>query len=437
MSCILLGLSFMTYLIPLAAFQLGQLASLKRPGAALALLASVGVGSAFLGLVFQVPVLFFAAFCVLLWAPFLLPLVWLRVSCQHKHWSLAVGLLPVALLSIFLMSLPVVPDVVSFLETYFQSAQGALPPQWSKEFSQTASQVLILIKSSVLPELYALSPWQRLVWVTIGNGQPWFLSLMAIAIGNVVLTDLGARNVERIWAIAHAVVNNPQVFSQEAINTCLAICHNAPQSINTHPAHVVKDRLGSLGVPHTPRMSILTELPGKSIQIWPPFKPRPPWPPSERAWGGVFSFPSENSWFWEFSKLPFALCFGAVAWLASLLYWSSSVATGGLPATGSIQATVVAWVSQKPPMVQGALGVATWFSFSALCLLAAQGCAVLYVRLVKWALFALVLAGLIASSKGLLPPAGFVGILAAVGFLDEIMGWRVPQLPGKTKSVLR
>ncbi|NBX15859.1 MAG: hypothetical protein EBR09_00685 [Proteobacteria bacterium] len=408
-SGLLIAVSLLAFVLPLAAYHVAQVASVLRVRTSIFLLIVVSLGLYFLGILSHQPVFAMAGTSGLLSAPLLVIVLLLRSRQMPVWWALAILSLPVALLLSFLLQVPQGFN----LEEWVTAELARLPvrPDLNKE------QILQQLKSSAalepLQRVFNLTDWQRLAWFLFSEAGALSLSLLASLFGTLALIDYAFTQGERIRSIISYVLERGSEFPAQMVGLLTQTQESmtgirsgfvsrpegsaAPLSVVSHskvvPA-VAKPTDAASGIDSLLRSVLRDPVPPSSADLL----------------GYRFRFAEPRGWNFRAFDVPI---WASVPSLGLLVYLS-------LLWKGDSELSQ--WLPAAP------LGVVlVWGAFAALAVLTAlavQGAVVIHARMKPLAGLFLILFVLVLVSAVKGGALTLVAALAALGLLDNAYDFR-------------
>lgn len=429
---IFVAISFIIQLIPLAVFNVAQVAAILGKRAALLLMIAVAV------LFFMLSSLFGALFAangiiVLFAIPFFILAIFVREKKKHWLYAAAIMLAPVVL---FFYSIIFTADkskfdsvmngevAVSQSETKDKPtlldsqtlASSTASSNETKSISNNSISVNYLdnldnprhlfekLKQEnpegfkVLAEFLNYEPWQRILFFVFGSGSIFMLVALLIAFANVVFVDFGFEQIERLRAIVNYVRRNSHSFATQLVNSLFAL-----PMVNTK-----KTATPFLISQHKGQNSETLE--GRNFSplsiFW-----KPPKLKNTIYWQGyIFPFQGKSPWNLREFLLPFPLVIGAVASLAAMGIWFEN-----------FDAMLTALQHSQYAMVLASLSL---ISLILLSIVALQGMFTLYKRLTTIVSLLLMIVVMSLMGNNLIGSFEILGFFGAVGLLDYVYDWR-------------
>ncbi len=408
-SGLLVGISFLVMLIPLALYHLAQVAATLRVKAAMKLLAAV-IGLFLLGAIFlREPLLIVGSMIALFWTPFFAIGLFQREGRRPFGMSAFLFAIPVFLAGAFVFIIPLVPDFAVFFDSQRDLAlarvleqgvpQGTTPAEYEKFFHENFDRFKSTVEFQQISKFVALSGWQRLVWLVFDQGVAYFVGLILICLANLIFLDLAFEQVERLRAVGRYVLNHQGSFPGEMVqvvgSSAVMVQHDNSLDENIKVLGTEKSRgreneegseLASIFFKPKP-FSNRIEVFGLRFQI-------------ERVWKG---------WGLKVLQIPLPFVAFAIVFLLSVVGFFKD-----LPKLVEVAQGPYGWI----------LGLGGALTLTTLCIVSVQGVLVLHARLASWLFFASML--LLISFGAFVPvkPYLFLGIFGTLGLLDYVYDFR-------------
>lgn len=407
-SGVLIGISLLAFVLPLAAYHVAQVASMTRARAGILLLLIVSFFLYLLGVVTRVPVFVVAGSLGFLISPLMAGVLYIRQRSNSAWWALFVLSLPVVLMLMSLLSVP----------------QGFnIEQRLSEEFAKTTHPELLAQRETLLKQLqssaalaemqrlFDLESWQRLAWFLFSGGGALALTIFGSLAGTLVLLDFAYAQAERLRGIVKYVLSRPESFPQSLLSVVkqTKVGMAALQGAKMTMAAEI-ERGAVVVASHAKKMSENKSTTG-GLKLMLGSVLREPLPRgTSLLWGYRFKMSAEPGWHLRQFAIPLWLGFPSLlvlGYLATL--WQGD--------KGLSQ-----WLSQSPFGEQ--LLWAAVLAVGVLVGLAVQGALVLYVRLRPWVALLSVFAVILLSSATDTGPLVMTVVLAAVGLLDNAYDFR-------------
>jgi hypothetical protein len=411
-SGIFVALSFIVMFIPLALFNVTQVAAMLGKRVAFFLMLAVSGTFLLFGSIFSQFSLLVTGFFVLGTIPFFISAIAIREA--GKHWLSATFVLfiPVILMFGFLSFGPPRLDHDQFSKTFTQFQKALKEKSQTKELSsfqrpqtsQVLSEYVQKLESSSdvssARDFFGYTVWQRVCFFIFGAGSSFFLLALVVSFANVVLVDFGFEQIERLRAIANYVKSNPPGMSAHLGAALLAMPMvranrlSSPLTITQHSAFTFDAKVN------------FSKNAGFWSFIWKPLKPQ-----HSIYWQGYsFSFQGKTPWDLRSFSLPFGLALFSIAFIGSVPFWCGNFEN----------ILVFLEKSYWAPY----FSVLSLFSFVAMTVLALQGMCTLYKRVSLIFIFLFMAVFLLLGSKISLGPYTVLAVFGAIGLLDDVYNWR-------------
>jgi hypothetical protein len=226
-SGLLVAISFVALVLPLATFHLGQVAAALRTRTAVSVLFSVVGVCLLLGFAFQIQPLILGGLVGLVWSPLLAFSLFARARLYPVGLVAFLFGLPLLLLIGFALSTPSVPDLGAVLRQQVEQALaqgrglGGMKENEAAQMADTArqglSQLIATQEFASWSQAAALAPWSRLFWLVFGDGAPLLLVFVFLCFGNVLFLDVAFAQFERLRAVAQYVKGRASQFPSELV----------------------------------------------------------------------------------------------------------------------------------------------------------------------------------------------------------------------------
>jgi hypothetical protein len=420
LSGILIAISLLAFVFPLAAYHAAQVASVLRLRSAVFLMAAVSVLIYLLGMTTRLPVFVMAGTFGILSLPFLGLSLGVRLKKRSAIWALLILAVPLVLMLSSLLGLPQGFNIEAWLSANITSGLG------TTNATQAETLLRQLNESRVVDEMQRFldqESWERLAWLLFADAGSLSVFVLGSLAATVVLIDFAFNQTERMRLVLRYVLDNREIFPQQMV------------SIFQQTFDSMKALMGREKVPGTAPVaeSIIVQShvkkapQGESARDagagWPEKKQRvstPAWikklsrspspPGTTDLFGYRFTLSAEPGWSSRLFAVPLWL---AVPALGFLLYISS---------LWKGDAELASWLPVEP------LGpVLVWSSLVALAVLVAlalQGALIVHACLRPLVALAAVFAVLLLSSALNGGPFLVVAVLAGVGLLDNAYDFR-------------
>lgn len=411
-SALFVAVSFIVMLIPLAIFNVSQVAAILGKRVAFLLMLVVSLAFILLGKLFSNIPLIFTGFFVLTAIPFFMSAIAIREKKRHCSLAAAVLFLPVAFIFGILTFAPKL-DNAQFeqaLTEFQQSIVSKSSSQGNEELEKATqgstkvfSQYIQNLESSpqilAAREFIGYSAWQRLGFFVFGMGSSFFLLVLLISFANVVFVDFGFEQIERLRAIVNYVRKNPATFSSHLTSALFAMPMVRANRLQT-PIMITQH--SSQNLDHTLETGKFSFL----SAVWKPLKPK-----NVIHWQGYsFQFEGKSPWSLREFSLPFPIACIAIAVVGIIGFWY-----GSLEAILSLLQNAV-----FAPFV----AILCVLSFIAITVIALQGMFTIYKRVPTLLVFVLMVTLLYFGSKSSFGPYTVLAVFGAVGLLDYVYDWR-------------
>lgn len=408
LSGMLIGLSFVTMLVPLALYHVAQVAAaLKLRTTYLLMLAVIAVTFA-LGFLFREEVFLLGAAVGCFWAPLFAIAVYERKRNRPVTLSAVLFFVPTLLVLASAWMIPHISDLGDFLEQKRAEVEeqmlaggGVTDPQTQRFLDDWREGI---VKTRETPEYAALarvaaySPPQRISWLVFDSDAAYFFifGLLLNALASLVFLDHAFEQVERLRAVVRYVLEKRGGFSPKLVEGVsrfpMATGHEGESE---DPIRIVSHRVYR---PDDSRLASAFLLPNRALNT---------------IFFGGYEFALErlhNRWQLRSFALPLWLGLLSIVFLVfvSLYYGEPQV--------------VIETASSGQYGLAIALGSVV--SMLLLSVLAVQGMLVFYLRLVPLALMLVVLVALSVALWSGLNPYVLVAAMGSVGLLDYIYDFR-------------
>jgi hypothetical protein len=432
----LIALSFVSMLIPLAAYHVAQVAAAVRFRTAAALLLGVASLVFIFGVVLRSDAFMAGGLAAFFWSPFLLGMVYFRSRAAHRFWGVALALAPLGLGLGVVLSTPVsllTPETLKnkIDQTFSQmmplsEGQGSSPKslEMAKAKEESRNQLLQeaekFSKSAefeLLASVLSKDVSQRIFWLVFGKGGGLLFYTSLICLINLLLVDIAQTQVARYRSLVHYVLSKRSSFSSEIFSRLQAqvvtawISGSAP---NSKEASV--EGFKKLVEAKTTSVGKFPKVAEAFSQIW----TKKQGPQFSHFWGLQFEF-GRGPWDLKSRSLPLWLSLGSVAWIV-LAVWLN-------PEHFALSSNGI-----KPELTvffQGwstlAGDFAAWTSLAAFFLLtclSVQGLLVVYARLSPLTLMLVVFLMMVLGPLFALNPFLGFAALGSLGLLDEAFDLR-------------
>ena len=414
-SALFVAVSFIVMLIPLAIFNVSQVAAILGKRVAFLLMVVVSLAFILLGKLFaNLPIIFTGLF-VLAAIPFFMSAIAMREKKRPWYYAAIILFIPV----LFIFGLPTLgvskmdnEQFAKALTEFQQNVSATLPVQGSPEaeklYGQDSNKDLTQIiqelgsspQGSAAREFIGYNSSQRLGYFVFGMGASFFLLVLLISFANVVFVDFGFEQIERLRAIVNYIRRNPSSFSSQLTAALFAMPMVRANRLQT-PILITQHSSQNLE-----NQKLESSKFGFLSALWKPLKPK-----NVIHWQGYsFQFEGKSPWSLREFSLPFPIAFIAIAVVGFIGFWY-----GNLEAIlSSLQDTVFA------PFI----AILCVLSFIAITIVALQGMFTIYKRVPTLLVLSLMVALVFFSSKLSFGPYTILAVFGAVGLLDYVYDWR-------------
>ncbi|NBO39118.1 hypothetical protein EBU99_11105 [bacterium] len=408
LSGVLIGISLVAFVLPLAAYHVAQVASVLRVRTAVFLFLTVSFFLYLMGQITHLPMFVMAGTTGFLTSPLLAIVLLIRARSKSAWWALAVLALPVFF---SLMSLLSVPQGLN-VEQWLTSELAKIPANQSASVNK--EQVLAQMRNAQvfqqLQKLFDLHSWQRLAWFLFSEGGALSVSIFGSLLGTVALIDFAFNQTERIRGVLDYVLQRASEFPPQLVQLLLRTRESLTSLLRGIGNEVGNAPSTSLISSHQRKPQPVRKE-GAALQSLFARLLREPLPPGETdVLGYRFRLAVDPGWHFRSFAVPLWLSTPALAVLVYLAtLWKGDDALGSwLP--GRPLGPVLVWSALI------ALGVLTG--------LALQGALVLYARLRPMAAVVAVFAVLLLSSAFAGGALSLAALLAGLGLLDSAYDFR-------------
>ncbi len=412
-SALFVAVSFIVMLIPLAIFNVSQVAAILGKRVAFLLMLVVSLAFILFGKLFaNIPLIFTGVF-VLAAIPFFMSAIAMREKRRPWYFAAIVLFMPVLFIFGFLTFVVPKLDSVQFRQalTEFQqnvtanlSSQGNLgankASQDSVKLLQEVQELSFSEQVSTAREFISYSSWQRFGFFVFGMGSSFFLLILLISFANVVFVDFGFEQIERLRAIVNYVRRNPAAFSSQLTSALFAMPMVRANRLQT-PILITQHLNQSLDnqTSDSSKFKFLTA-------VWKTLKPK-----NVIYWQGYsFQFEGKSPWSLREFSLPFPIAFISIAFLGAIGF-----GYGNLEAILSVL---------QDPVFAPFIAILSVLSFIAATIVALQGMFTIYKRVPTLLVLVLMVALLYLGSKSSFGPYTILAVFGAVGLLDYVYDWR-------------
>lgn len=413
-SAFFVAVSFLVMLIPLAIFNVSQVAAIL--GKKVAFLLMLGVSSVFIffGIPFSNPSLIFTGVFVLAAIPFFMSAIAMREKKRPWYFAAIVLFIPVFFLLGTITFAPKLDHVQlgQVIAKIQQNVSSRISTQGNseaeKENSESLKNVLQVFQEfqsapqfAEVREFIGFSAWQRLGTYVFGMGSYLFLIVLLISFANVVFVDFGFEQIERLRAIVNYVRRNPAAFSSSLTSVLFAMPMVRANRLQT-PILITQHTNQNLDhqSAESSKFSFLSA-------IWKPLKPK-----NIIHWQGyAFQFEGKSPWCLRDFSLPFPIACAAIAVVGFIGFWYGDLKN------------ILSLLQQ--PVLAPFVAILCVLSFIAIAVVALQGMFTIYKRVPTLLVLALTVVLLyFGSAKSTLGPYTVLAVFGAVGLLDYVYDWR-------------
>ncbi|APJ04281.1 hypothetical protein [Silvanigrella aquatica] len=414
-SAFFVAVSFIVMLIPLALFNISQVAAVLGKKAAFVLMLCIAALFVVLGGLFGNSPLLFTGFLVLATIPIFMLAISIREKKRPWFYAAAILFTPVLLLLGVLITIPTYSHlqfeqrITEVKQEVTAKAAAAIKENPAAEkAAQDSSQALLkqvdeLAAVPFVREFFGYSAWQRLGYMVFGMGASLFLIVLLISIANVVFVDFGFEQIERLRAIVNYVKRNPAAFPAQLSTALFALPMvrsnrlQTPLFINHHGNQSVE-------------MSSSESEGGWRfvLAFWKPIKPK-----NMMYWQGYsFQFEGKCPWSLREFSLPFPLACLSIAVLGAMGFWYGNLETILTSMEHNVFAPFIAILSV--------------LSFIAITIIALQGMFTIYKRVPSLFLLIIMAFLLFIGSRldFVIGPYAVLAVFGTVGLLDYVYDWR-------------
>lgn len=428
-SGIFVAISFIIQLIPLAVFNVSQIAAILGKRSAFLLMLAVATALIVLGSALST--LLVANGIMLLFAvPFFLSAILVREKKKHWIYATIVMFIPVFL---FFYSIIFVADKNKYNEMLNNgfvalNATAEKTSQLNNNISnnnlldtpaakptkdQLTVNPLASIESTkqllekfeqenpkgfkVFNEFLNYNPWQRILFFVFGTGSIVLFIALLISFANVVFVDFGFEQIERLRAIVNYVRKNTNSFASQLVNNLFSLPMVNTKKVET-PILISQHR------------GLNREQNEKNIGflslVWKPLKTK-----NTIYWQGyAFAFQGQSPWNLREFVLPLPIVLGAISSLAAMGLWFNNFETMLKKLEHAPYASILALISL--------------ISFILLTIVALQGMFTLYKRLTTIVSLLLIVVVMSLLGQNLIGAFELLGFFGIVGLLDYVYDWR-------------
>lgn len=229
LSGVLIFLSFVTMLIPLALYHVAQVGATLKLRTTYALMAAVIFGSFFLGVTFGIDIFLLGAFVGAFWAPLFAVAVYQRKKNRSMYLSAFLFFVPALLVIGMAFWVPEIVSLESFLRARLEmlDSQMRLPPLEGTEraqffldtWKQTFEHTIVTPGFAILAKVAAYSPWQRVAWFVFDSDAAYLFifGLLFNALASLVFLDNAFEQIEKLTAVVRYVLRSPSMFPAQLV----------------------------------------------------------------------------------------------------------------------------------------------------------------------------------------------------------------------------
>ncbi len=428
-SGVFVAISFIIQLIPLAVFNVSQIAAILGKRSAFLLMLAVATALILLGSALS-PLLVANGIMLLFAVPFFLSAILVREKKKHWIYATVIMFVPVFL---FFYSIIFVADknkydemLNSGLATLNSTAElntnlnnngqneallaspAKKPVKESLSVNsltgvETTKQLFEKFEQEnpkgfkVFHEFLNYNPWQRILFFVYGAGSIVLFIALLISFANVVFVDFGFEQIERLRAIVNYVRKNTQAFASQLVNNLFSLPMVNTKKVET-PILISQHRGQN-------REQLEKNL-GMFSFFWKPLKTK-----NTIYWQGyAFAFQGRSPWNLREFVLPLPIVLGAISSLAAMGLWFNNFET-------------MLKKLEHTPYVS-ILAIISLISFILLTIVALQGMFTLYKRLTTIVSLLLMVVVMSLLGQNLIGAFELLGFFGIVGLLDYMYDWR-------------
>ncbi|WP_186647026.1 hypothetical protein [Fluviispira vulneris] len=415
-SGIFVAISFIVMLIPLALFNVAQVAAMLGKRIALFLMTAVA-GSFFLfGYLFSNINIIAMGFFVILAIPFFMAAICFREKRKHWLYAASVLFLPAVLFFGCICFTPVKlieqnGEIKSELQMSIEQKKEELQAeiagrkptageiQLSAKYDQLSEQITQIISMPEVKKFIEYNSWQRIAYFVYGAMASTFLIGLLTSFANVVFVDFGYEQIERLRSVVNYIRRNPSSFSSQIVSVLFSMPMVRANRLET-----------PIYINHHSSQSVQMETDGQKNSflrtLWKPLKPK-----NTILWQGyAFQYEGKSAWDLRNFSLPLPLALFAVAFIGTIAFWY-----------GNLDSIIASFGQGSYAPV---LAVLSALSFVILTIVALQGMFTVYKRLSTLLILILVSVFFILSSKIFFGPYAILAVFGAVGLFDYVYDWR-------------
>ncbi|MEY3902058.1 MAG: hypothetical protein RL189_1364 [Pseudomonadota bacterium] len=211
---ILIAISLLAFVLPLAAYHVAQVASVLRVRTSIFLLTVVSFALYALGIVLQATVFAMAGMTGLFSAPLLAIVLVLR--SRNKPVWIATGVLALPVV-FFVSGLLQIPKGINVRE-WVKAELNRLPERQGLNKEQMLEQLTSSQFLEALQKFVDLADWQRLALLLFGESGALSVSILGSLLGTVVLIDVAFSQAERIRGVISYVLQKAGEFPKQMVD---------------------------------------------------------------------------------------------------------------------------------------------------------------------------------------------------------------------------
>jgi hypothetical protein len=405
LSGVLVAISLIAFVLPLAAYHVAQVASVLRVRSGLLLLAGVSVLLYFVGFFTRVPVFVMAGTVGICAVPFLAAALVLRVKEKSGWMALLILAVPIVLGSFAFLSLPQSLNIESVIAENLEKIGSSSPQAANDDLLDRLRQAGAIARAQ---EFINLSSWQRMAFLLFADAGALALSVLGSLVGTIVLIDFAFSQSERMRGIMTYVLAHKTAFPIQLVQ--LMQQTRDGDRLFARQSHTAQSGLAALEVVgHAKRPAARSQTDAPSGFINQLIRPATPSGESD-FFGYRFTYRAERGWKLRRFAVPLWLGLPAIG----LLTYVSLISHEEL---GSM-----AWLPAEP---SGPLLV--WSSVAALAVLvglALQGALVIHARLRPFVALMFIIVILVLSGAVQSGPLLLAVTLAVLALLDHLYDFR-------------
>lgn len=417
-SAFLVAVSFLVMLIPLAIFNVSQVAAILGKRVAFCLLFFVAFLFILLGKIMGDGLTVTGIF-VLFVTPFFIAAITIREKKYHWFYAAAVLFIPIILTFSYLLQVnrEQLYDGAYKLQKILVSintpaSKVSVEPENQDTTREVAENLIQQAFKTENPNIIKdinegleYSSWQRLLHFIFGAGASLLLLFLLISFANVVFVDFGFEQIERLRAIVNYVRKNPNSLSSQMTLALFALPMVRANRLQT-PIEITNHLSQSVDGSAQTVNSSNKKLFGFLSIIWKPLKPK-----NVIVWQGyTFLFNGQSPWRLRDFSLPFPIVCLAIAVLGGVGFWY-----------GNIDDILSSFQGRFTPII----AIASLLSFITITIVALQGMFTIYKRVSTFFVLMLMLIFVCFVSKiSIFSPFIILAIFGSIGLLDYIYDWR-------------